>query len=183
MYGGYTTQIPYVINSGRTALDFSYLGDALIYDSTRNRWDFVYYEDMMDFPEHRAEAVLVIVPPLTAIGPFRSDGSGADGGGVNKVNRMLQGHRVFLLGGYNTLGGGPEPNGMPMDEVWELTISHNLKRVKGARCWGCGRTNDQVPDGLRSCKGSCGGAVIVCSKECQAKVWSEQGHKHWCRNI
>ena len=62
-----------------------------------------------------------------------------------------------------------------MTEVWELTLDRDMEGVPAA-CWGCGK----VEVGLRACKGSCGGAVVVCGRECQAKAWKEGGHKHWC---
>ena len=65
----------------------------------------------------------------------------------------------------------------PFDELWELSLSSGIKRVR-AVCHGCGKAGT----GLRLCAGSCGGAVAMCGKDCQAKVW-QAGHKHWCNKL
>jgi hypothetical protein len=87
--------------------------------------------------------------------------------------------KLLALGGFVgelgfTRGGG----GMPFDELWELSLRGSGPKSVAAMCAGCG----VKAEGLKLCAGACGGAVAICGKECQAKVWQE-GHKAWCKKV
>jgi hypothetical protein len=149
--------------------EYSYLADTFVYDAPSNSWRVVYTEE---WPEHRAGCAMVYVP---AEGEGEGEGQGEPvaGGGVTAGSKVMRG-RMLLLGGFI---GGEVGKAMPFDRLWELKLSSGIKGLK-VTCHGCGKAGT----GMKLCAGSCGGAVALCGKECQAAVW-QGGHKHWCKRV
>ena len=158
------------ITSGRS-FQFSYLGDAFLYDSELNVWKCILTDK---WPAHRALGALVAVPDNKPAGAAGVDTgyTSAAAEASKKSRRPNEGYRLIALGGYAC---DTSVKSMPFDEIWELTLCSGLKHVHTA-CWGCGK----VERGFKLCQGTCGGAVAICGSECQDKVWRD-GHKHWCR--
>jgi hypothetical protein len=158
------------------------LGDVLVYDECSSSWRCVYVEK--PWPGPRCGGALVYVPP-----PGGADGDGTAGAASSssssssavssgKGSAVMPGKLVALWGTGVDEDWGPVACGSSAaGEVWELSLK-GMKAV-AAVCHGC--REQQV--GLKLCAGSCGGAVAICSKECQAQVWQAGGHKAWCRKL
>ncbi|GAX76867.1 hypothetical protein CEUSTIGMA_g4313.t1 [Chlamydomonas eustigma] len=164
---------------------YAFLADAFVHEG--GQWKYVYADE---WPQERESSCLIYIPPESKhTGEKHKKNQDlsnqqqevASSGQLNAT--LVPGSKTkpaeskpspfagkyLLLGGHQGLKGTPccgHQVDIPLAEVWELTLSSHVKHVK-AVCWGCGKASF----GLKMCTGSCGGAAVVCSKECQVEMW------------